>query len=344
MNQLHGGDIYRNNVKYDFSVNTNPLGVSKAVKTALHQAVDQCQEYPDIMAEKLKKAVSEWLHVPQEYLLFGNGASELFAAIVHAFLPKKTMIPVPSFYGYEYAAKMARRQLVFYKMDSEHDFCLDDNFFKVLDDSEIALLFLANPNNPTGKLLETSYLKKLLCICQDKGIFVVLDECFIEFCSSGSSMLGELAEFENLIIVRAFTKSFALPGVRLGYLVCSNIVLLESLREQLPEWNISCFAQEAGYLCTKQTAYLEQTIDYVRKERSYLTEHLGKMDLKVFSSTANFIMVYSPKPLYEALLKYEILIRDCENFRGLTKGFYRIAVKTRAENEILVNTIERILT
>ncbi len=344
MQQLHGGDIYRNCVKYDFSVNTNPLGVSEAVKAALHQAVDQCQKYPDIMAEKLKEAVSEWLHVPQEYLLFGNGASELFAAIVHAFLPEKTMIPVPSFYGYEYAAKMVKGQIVFYEIGSEHDFCLDDNFFKALDVSGITLLFLANPNNPTGKLLDPAYLKKLLCICQDRGIFVVLDECFIEFCSHDSSMMSELSAFDNLIIVRAFTKSFALPGVRLGYLLCSNIALLECIRKQLPEWNISCFAQEAGYLCTKQTAYLEKTIDYVKKERNYLTEQLGKMDLKIFSSTANFIMVYSSKPLYEELLKYGILIRDCENFRGLTKGFYRIAVKTRAENEILINMIGRILT
>lgn len=108
---IHGGDIYRNEVKLDFSVNVNPLGTPESVVAALHGAVERCGNYPDMKAEKLKRAVSSQLNVPEEYLLFGNGASELFMAVVHGIKPEKTVIPVPSFYGYEYAAKAAGERL-----------------------------------------------------------------------------------------------------------------------------------------------------------------------------------------------------------------------------------------
>ena len=113
MKGIHGGDIYRNDVKVDFSVNVNPLGIPKAVEAALYEAVDKCSKYPDISAEKLKKAVSGILHIPMENLLFGNGASELFMAIIHGIRPRKTVIPVPSFYGYEYAARAADREIIY---------------------------------------------------------------------------------------------------------------------------------------------------------------------------------------------------------------------------------------
>ena len=113
---IHGGNVYRNHVDIDFSINVNPLGIPESVKTALHRAVEMCDKYPDIEAEKLKKTVGEFLAVPGEYLLFGNGASELFMAIVHGIKPKKIVIPVPSFYGYEYAAKTVDSEIIYYEM------------------------------------------------------------------------------------------------------------------------------------------------------------------------------------------------------------------------------------
>lgn len=341
MKRIHGGDIYRNSVKIDFSVNVNPLGIPEAVKTALYDAVESCSNYPDISAEKLKTVVSGMLQVPEKYILFGNGASELFMAIVHGIRPKKTVIPVPSFYGYEHAVEAVHSEVVYYKTAEEQEFCLDEKFLGVLTD-EVDLVFLANPNNPTGNLMEREYLMKLLHHCRDKGIFVVLDECFIEFCNLKSSMLKELAQFENLLLVRAFTKIFSIPGVRLGYLVCSNAMLLENIQRQIPEWNISGFAQAAGCACGKQFAFITETVDYIRKERQFLKEGLRKLGIRVFSGNANFLLVQSELPLYQGLLEKGILIRDCGNFRGLGKGFYRIAVKSREENEVLLKMMGEI--
>lgn len=338
MQLIHGGDIYRNQIKLDFSVNINPLGIPQSVQQALHKAVDVCSQYPDMKAEKLTQTVSAMLAVPQEYLLFGNGASELFMAIVHALSPQKTILPVPSFYGYEYALQAACKEVIYYPMREEVNFGLTDIFLEHLTE-DIDLIFIANPNNPTGKLLDRIYLKRLLNHCRDKGIVVVLDECFVEFCGSEASVLSEIGEYENLILVRAFTKLFAIPGVRLGYLVCSNALLVEKIRRQLPEWNLSVFAQEAGCACAGGQGFVEQTVEYVRKERLFLADGLKEMGLRVFPGDANFLMVYSEKALYEPLLKQGILIRDCRNFRGLCEGYYRIAVRSREDNEQLMKAI-----
>ncbi|MDE5932276.1 MAG: aminotransferase class I/II-fold pyridoxal phosphate-dependent enzyme [Lachnospiraceae bacterium] len=335
---IHGGDIYRNQVDIDFSISVNPLGIPEAVKAALYRAVERCDRYPDMEAAELKKAVSNMLAVPQEYLLFGNGASELLMAAVHGIRPQKVVIPVPSFYGYEYAAKAAGSEIVYYRMKEENGFRMAEDIAGVLS-GDVELLFLANPNNPTGTLLEKNAVKDLLGYCRDRGIYVVLDECFIEFSGGRFSIFPAVREFDNLLLVRAFTKIFSIPGVRLGYLLCGNRPLLMKIAEQLPEWNLSCFAQEAGCICAAQATFLSETEDYIRRERQFLEEGLKKKGFSVFPSMANFILFYSEEPLYEKLLKKGILIRDCKNFRGLGQGFYRVAVKNRKDHEILLENL-----
>lgn len=339
---VHGGDIYRNQVTMDFSVNVNPLGIPAAVEAAMHRAVRECNRYPDIDGEALKSAVSHGLNIPEEYLLFGNGASELFMAAVHGIRPAKSVIPVPSFYGYEYAAGAAGGEIVYWEAKREDSFCVTEDICQVLT-KDADILFLANPNNPTGGLMDKEAVKKIVGHCRSRGIYVVLDECFIEFCGGECSMVSEVNSLDNLIIVRAFTKIFSVPGVRLGYLLCSNQALREKIRRQLPEWNLSCFAQAAGCACAYQSDFVERTIQYVDCERQFLKKGLMKMGLEVFSSRANFILFYSQEPLYEKLLEREILIRDCRNFRGLGPGFYRIAVKSREENVTLLREIEYLL-
>lgn len=378
---IHGGDIYSRQIQLDFSVNVNPLGVPEAVTQALHAAVDHVGEYPDITAGKLSRAVSRMLskrygcEIPGEYLLFGNGASEVFMAIVHGLLPvekteykgqpeqqqeqwKQIVIPVPSFYGYEHAAKavgsrikyVSLKQALFMAENTEKisiqkdSECVNQLSEQLTDD--VDLLFLANPNNPTGSLWRKADLKNVLEHCRRKKITVVLDECFIEFCEKDPtqplSMVNEIENYQNLIIVRAFTKIFAIPGVRLGYLVCSNHTLLEKIQKQLPEWNLSVFAQMAGVACvTDCEKYLQDTVEYVETERVFLRNGLEKLGIRVISGEANFLLLQTEQPIYEKLLQRGILIRDCENFRGLGKGYYRIAVKRHEENEALLRELNQ---
>ena len=151
--QYHGGDIYRNQIRLDFSVNTNPLGMPDSVREALHQAVEEAEHYPDIHAQELANAVAEQLRISEKKLVFGNGASELFHAVLHAVKPSKILIPVPSFYGYEYAAKAAdSHSKISTYLSEETAFCPGKELFTG-DDGRHRSAVLANPNNPTGQLL-----------------------------------------------------------------------------------------------------------------------------------------------------------------------------------------------
>lgn len=351
---IHGGDIYSRQIRLDFSVNGNPLGMPEKAIQALREAAVHVGEYPDITATALTEAVSRMLsrecgkEIRKEYLLFGNGASELFLAVVHALYPRNIVIPVPSFYGYEYAAEAAGSHIKYVYLREETGFDPGPELLQALT-PDTELLFLANPNNPTGQLMEMEYLHQLLEHCRRQGIVVVLDECFIEFCKTGGkgygSLLGETGQYENLLLVRAFTKSFASPGMRLGYLVCSNISLREKIRRQLPEWNLSVFAQRAGIACAEQSEqYLRDTVEYVKKERAYLREGLEALGIRVVSGEADFLLLYTTQPICDRLVAKGILIRNCENFRGLGAGYYRIAVKKHEENGILLDELKQCLS
>lgn len=340
--QYHGGDIYRNQIRLDFSVNTNPLGMPDLVKEALHQAVEEAENYPDIRAQALSAAVTEQLQVRKEQLVFGNGASELFHAVLHAIKPSKILIPVPSFLGYEEAAKAIDCEVIFYEMKKEENFCLTDRILDVLDEN-ISLVFLANPNNPVGNLVEPELIFQIAEKCRQCDITLVLDECFMELTGKEQtySFLKRLDEFPNVVVIRAFTKLYAIPGVRLGYLVCEQN-LAEKIRLQLPEWNLSVFAQRAGVAAIKEQEYIVRAVVCIQTQRQFLLEELQAAGCSVFDSDADYLLFYSEMPLYELFLQRGILIRDCSNFRGLQRGYYRIAVKSEEQNRMFAEVLREI--
>lgn len=340
--QYHGGDIYRNQIRLDFSVNTNPLGMPDPVKEALHQAVEEAENYPDIRAQALSAAVAEQLQVRKEQLVFGNGASELFHAVLHAIKPSKILIPAPSFLGYEEAAKAIDCEVIFYEMKKEENFCLTDRILDVLDEN-ISLVFLANPNNPVGNLVEPELIFQIAEKCRQCDITLVLDECFMELTGKEQtySFLKRLDEFPNVVVIRAFTKLYAIPGVRLGYLVCEQN-LAEKIRLQLPEWNLSVFAQRAGVAAIKEQEYIARAVVCIQTQRQFLFEELQAAGCSVFDSDADYLLFYSEMPLYELFLQRGILIRDCSNFRGLQRGYYRIAVKSEEQNRMFAEVLREI--
>ena len=341
---MHGGDIYRNDVELDFSVNINSKGIPDRVKEALKDAIEKCTCYPDIQAERLKKAIAQMNRIDEQTLVFGNGASELFLALIRALKPKKALIPVPSFYGYEKALASSQCETIYYEMKEEENFCLTERFLEQLTD-KVDVLFLTNPNNPVGNCVDRVLLEKIIQRCNRNNITVILDECFIEFTEEGQegSFMHKTKRYPNVIVVRAFTKIFSIPGVRLGYLICQDHQLKKKILDQLPEWNLSVFAQEAGYAATKETEFIKETISATKKEREYLIKELKSLGIKVYEGRANFLLLYTEENLAEKLLEKKILIRDCSNFRGLKKGFYRIAVKKREENIILIKEIKKIM-
>lgn len=333
---IHGGDVYNNKVNIDFSVNINPLGVPLNVQQAMTEAINRVGEYPDIRYNLLAEVWSKKLDIKKEHLIFGNGSCELFMAIANTLRPKKAVIPVPSFLGYEYAFSNACENIVFHYMKEEDDYRLTKELFNNLNDSDCVII--ANPNNPTGALIDKGLLIDILNVCRQKNIKIILDECFIEF-TDESSLVSLIDDYSNLIIVRSFTKIYAIPSVRLGYAICSHEELTDSIRRHLPEWNVSGIAQSAGCECIKCTDYIYDSRKYVKAEREYLAEELRKLGIKVYDSEADYLLFYDERLVYDLLLKQGLLVRDCSNYRGLREGFYRIAVKKHAENEKLIGTL-----
>ncbi len=355
----HGGDIYRNKIRLDFSVNINPLGISKGVRKALAESIGSAEYYPDQTAEELTEKLAKVIRVKKENIALGNGASELLMAAAHAFAPKKILIPVPSFYGYEYAAKAADADIEFYYTCSEDGFSLTEDFLnQIAPDTD--MIFIANPNNPTGKYISPDLLEKILIKCEENDVTVILDECFMELsdepeahsCLSGANGALHISRFRNLLVLRSFTKTFAIPGLRLGYIVGSDKRRIREIKCHLPEWNISSPAQIAGCAALKETEGLNKARSLIKTERGFLENELTQTGFRCVPSKTNYILfkecsekaelISGDADLYDALLKARILIRDCSDYRGLSKGWYRIAVRPHEDNLELLSTIKSV--
>lgn len=346
MKSIHGGDIYNNKVNMDFSVNINPLGIPHSVKEAMSDALSYADRYPDMACSGLKKAISEYFtqqgcSIQSEDVIPGNGASELFMAIAHAIKPKKAVLLAPGFFGYEHVLRAVGCDIGYFLLDEQSDFSpaarLDALMDMLTDDTDI--FFIANPNNPTGYLADSTFMKQIIGHCKEKHIYVVADECFMGFCEKNYSVLSLLCDYDNLIVVRAFTKLFAIPGVRLGYMLSKNEAVRQKVLRNLPEWNVSVLAQIVGEACIMESEYIKETASYVSGQRRLLSDGLKKLGFKVYKSDADFILFYSKLPLYDILLNKGILIRDCSNYVGLSEGYFRVAVKTFDENVRLLKVI-----
>ena len=207
-------------------------------------------------------------------------------------------------------------------------------------------MFLTNPNNPNGLLVDGDLLSDIITACENAGTTLVIDECFLPLTGKEMecSLAYDISRYKSLIVLRAYTKTFAIPGVRIGYGICSNKALADSLKGHLPEWNLSMFAQMAGIECLKHQDYIEESVSLVSEEREYLSGKLEKLGFKVYGSDANYILFKSSElELDKKLLQYNILIRDCSDYNGLEKGFYRIGIKNRQENDILLAALEELL-
>ena len=343
---VHGGDIYHHKIRYDFSVNINPLDVGEYIRGTMSKAALKYNTYPEAENTRLRDTIAGSEGLSREQILCGNGASELLSAAMHAFRPQKILIPQPAFAGYRWAAQMVHAQLVNYRLREENDFALTEDLLEMLTE-DLDMLILTNPSNPVGRLIQPQLLLQILNRCKKKNIRVLLDECFIEFTGQESAR-PLLFSFDNLIILRAFTKIYGMPGVRLGYVLasendCKKMVL------QLPEWNLSLLAQETGLALMEpasirwdRKAYIEETKTLVQQQREILNKELKNIsynDIKVYPSDANFLLLHCQRPLYEMLLQREILIRDCSNYEGLGRGYYRIAVRNQEENQYLLNAV-----
>jgi len=351
---LHGGNLERAMEKYgissekiiDFSANINPLGFSSKTREAIIKNLDRLSHYPDPECKEAKKEISGYFKIYYENIILGNGSTELIYLIVQTLKPKKALIPVPTFCEYERALNNNNVSINFYKLKEEQEFSISINEI-ISQLAGIDLVFLCNPNNPTGTFLLKKEMLTLVKEVQRRKIFLVLDEAFVDLYEE-ESLIKEVKNYDYLIILRSLTKFYGLPGLRIGFGV-SSPKLIKKLKAQKIPWSVNCLAQIAVREMLRDEKYINKSKSFLLEEKEFFYQELSNIEgWKVYKPSANFIFIkllgnISSEMLQNNLAKKGILIRDCSNFRGLEEGkFIRVAVRTRKENIMLIKELKMI--
>lgn len=341
---IHGGNIYTYRDCLDFSANCNPLGTPESIKEAVRGSLEHLGDYPQVGYDPLKEALGEYEDMDPEHIICGNGAAELIFSLCQAVRPKRALIPVPTFAEYEQALASVGCEVEHVLLREEDTFQMQESFIDGLH-RDLDMVFLCNPNNPTGILTDREFLFRVLRNCRELGILLVVDECFLDFIKEPGkySLKAQLPRYHNLFILKAFTKRYAMAGVRLGYGLCENRELLENMAQVTQPWNISVMAQAAGIAALKEGSYVEQGRKLVFEEAVYLKEGLKELGFQVYPSEANYVFFRGEPGLFEKGIRNGVILRDCSNYPGLSEGYYRIAVRTRAENEKLLEALKNCL-
>ncbi len=344
----HGGNIYKKAKELgiseeqilDFSANISPLGLPREIKDTMVQAIDGIVNYPDPDCADLKKAIAHSDHVNEEWIACGNGGADLLYRIAFGWKPKNVLLPVPAFVEYEEALTASGAGMIYSPM-GENMLTGEEIFEKITE--KIDMIVLCNPNNPTGLLMEREFIFRVLDAAKKVDAMVLLDECFLEICNSEEAytLKPYLDEYKNLVILKSFTKLYAIPGVRLGYVLSSNTGLIEAVNRAGQAWSVSNLAQKAGICALSLTNYKQAVIETVAGELKYMKENLSKMPIRLFDGQANYLFFRAPgcNDLDRRMEKKGIMIRNCSNYVNLGDDYWRVAVKDHESNEILIKAL-----
>lgn len=344
---IHGGDIYSLQEEVlDFSANINPFGLPKKAKEALEKSMDTWCAYPDPFCRRLTQKLSEKIGVQQERILFSNGAADILYRLVYALKPKNALLLAPAFGEYELALKTVGCNISYHAVYEKDLFVLKEDILKKIT-LNLDILFLCNPNNPTGQPIQKQLMERIIKRCAEKQVLLAVDECFVDFLENPQeySVLSQIEKHPNLVILNAFTKLYGLAGLRLGYGIFGDTELLKKTAACAQPWGVSAPAQTAGLAALEDQEYLQKTKKWLPDQREYLASSLRRLGFTIYGSQANYIFFKANncRELKEKLLEKRILIRACENFRGLDNRFYRAAVRLPAENKKLIEAISEIL-
>jgi len=346
----HGGNVcYEKDREgvVDLSANINPLGMPEGVREAINNAIANCERYPDSFSVKLRAYIAAYENTNPAYIFCGNGASDVIFRLPRAIGAKKVMVTAPTFSDYERSALSCGAEIIRCPLSEANDFRLDRGFFEEVRRVSPDLAYVCNPNNPTGCLTRIDFIADLLRCCRQTGTCVAIDECFLDFSVNAASNTAKvfLEDYPELIILKAFTKLFALPGIRLGYAICADHSLIENLYYHGADWPVSNLAQAAGIAALHGAeGFREATAAFITAEREAMVHGLKQLGYRVFETEANYVFLHNPYPndLWKELDDRNIRIRSCANYHGLDGSYSRIAVSTRENNRQLMCAMQEI--
>ena len=353
---FHGSDIEKicevyhlkqeNIVK--FGANVNPLGLSENVKKQLASHLDILSSYPDRDYTSLRNTISDYCNVPANFILPGNGSSELIALLIQERNPKHTLILGPTYSEYSRELSFSGSTQEYYHLREEDNFILDiDDLCQTLD-GKYDLLIICNPNNPTSSAISTEDLRKLLAFCSEKNIFVMIDETYVEFAPDIQAITAVTLtrEFTNLMVLRGVSKFYAAPGMRLGYGITRNLEFLKKMKEKQVPWSLNSLGALAGELMLKDQEYISQTRTLILSERDRLLHALSQIPTyKTYPAYANFILLKIQKPgltsydVFDACIRQNLMIRDCSSFECLDGEYIRFCIMNPEDNTRLLNIL-----
>ncbi|MEW6417349.1 MAG: threonine-phosphate decarboxylase CobD [Nitrospirota bacterium] len=341
---LHGGNIYEIKRRYkkeviDFSANINPLGLTEDIRREFIKCYKLILHYPDPEAEDLIRQIAGHWGIDEENILIGNGSTEFIYLIAHTFKPKRALIPAPTFSEYERASSIIGCKIIFSKLAE------DDSFRLKTVDPNFDISFICNPNNPTGNMLIKDRRFDL------RSSLIVIDEAFMDFLPDEKrhTFIPEAVKDKRFIVLRSFTKFFALPGLRIGYLIAHKD-LIKRLKQLQPPWTVNSIAQYLAKILLNDKDYIEKSRKLINEGREFLFNELATpKGLKLYPSVANFLLVkvidsrLDSSILTGRLIQKGILIRNCSNFRGLNSRYFRVAVRSHKEKIKLISALREIL-
>ena len=354
----HGGNLIKAAKVYglppeeflDFSANVNPFGPPQSALDAVVASLDQIRWYPDPDCTDLRESLGQYLGIEPRNIVPGNGANELIHLAVRTLKPSTSLIIAPTFSEYGRAVEIGGGSVVWFPVHGSDGFLPDMKLLaSQLDDVE--LVFVCNPGNPSGALVPKEQLLVLLDEAEARGVMVVIDEAFVDFVEDpkGATLRWEAVSRENLVVLGSLTKFFALPGLRLGYAVCSDQVA-GRIGEVKDPWSVNWLAQRAAIRSVDDSSYIDRIRGWVKTERQFMFQSLSHIkNLKVYLPSANYVLVdlrassVTAQELQKKLGPRGILIRDCSNYPFLDEYYARFAIRTREENQILLANLEGLM-
>ena len=349
MELVHGGDWAGYRAEFgcdalDFSANVSPLGLPAGVAAAITNALPTADRYPDPLCRELRAALAGAEGVPADWILCGNGAADLIFRLALAVRPRRALLPAPTFAEYEAALQTVGCAVQRVFLREENEFAVTEEFIDAVT-TETDIVFLCQPNNPTGQVTPPALVERLVRRCAACGAVLVVDECFLDFLPDRDAWTAKqlLRDAPQLIILKAFTKLYAMAGVRLGYALCGDAALLEKMRGAGQPWAVSSLAQAAGVAALKETAYVDEVRALIARQRPVLTAGLRALGLRVIDGKANYLLFRAPADLNERLRPLGTQVRSCANYPGLGPEWYRTAVRTAPENARLLELMKEVL-
>ena len=349
MENRHGGDIYAADLTgkpLDFSASINPLGMPESVRNAAQQALDGCVHYPDPLCRALRTAIAQREGVSADMVFCGNGAADVLYRLMLAWKPKKVLLLSPTFGEYAQAVVLAGGEIVRVPLYAHDAFAVPAHVWDAVTD-EIDVVIVCNPNNPTGKTIPKWMMKKGMERCAAAGARLLVDECFHDFLDEPESvaLTDCIADHPHVVLLRSFTKMYAMPGIRLGYCLSADIDLLARLYDMGAPWSVSVIAQACGVAAAADTAFPQRTRRYIKQQRNELQRGLQALGFSVVAGEANFLLCKNERVpnLIQAMRERSVLLRDCRNFAGLDERWFRVAVRTQEENAVLLRALRELI-